>query len=81
MLKRNVFSPPLKASTDCGALRWSGRAFHSSGAAEQKARSPMVLRLVFLPFSELEFPERSERVERVEVGGSMSSFRQDGALP
>ena len=75
MLKINVFSPPLKASTDCAALKWAGRAFHSSGATEQKARSPIVFRLVFMVLSELEVAERRERVERVESGGPMSSFK------
>ena len=32
----------LKRAVVCGALRWSGRAFHSLGAAAEKARSPMV---------------------------------------
>ncbi len=37
-LKRWVFKLRLKASVVCGALRWSGRAFHSLGAAEVKTR-------------------------------------------
>ena len=45
-VKRCVLRCVLKDSTVCGALRWSGRAFHSLGAAEQKARMPMVLRWV-----------------------------------
>ena len=46
LVKRCVLSPFLKVSTDCGALRWLGRVFHSRGAAEQNARSPMVQSLV-----------------------------------
>ena len=45
-LNRNVFSPALKESSVCVALRWSGRLFHKRGAAEQKALSPMVRSLV-----------------------------------
>src|SRR4029434_6505642 len=37
-LNKNVFSPVLKESSVCVALRWSGRLFHRRGAAEQKAR-------------------------------------------
>lgn len=42
ILKRWVFRFGLKAPMAWEALRWSGREFHSLGAAELKARSPMV---------------------------------------
>ena len=45
-LNKYVFRSCLKTSVVCGALRWSGRAFHSLGAAAEKARSPMVRSLV-----------------------------------
>ena len=45
-LNKNAFRPDLKESSVCVALRWSGRLFHKRGAAEQKARSPMVQSLV-----------------------------------
>lgn len=45
-IKREVFRLRLKESTACGALKWSGSAFHSREADEQKAQSPMVRSLV-----------------------------------
>ena len=77
-MKRWVLRPLLKESADCGALRCGGRAFHSSGAIEQKARSPMVRNLVFTGLRRLVFEERRLRVEGCRES---SSFRQEGALP
>ena len=45
-MNKKVFRPVLKESSVCVALRWSGRLFHKRGAAEQKARSPIVRSLV-----------------------------------
>ena len=71
-LNKNVFSPVLKESSVCVALRWSGRLFHKRGAAEQKARSPMVLSLVLeMRRSELFADLRVQ----VEVLGVISSCR------
>src|SRR4029434_4507824 len=71
-LKKNVFSPVLKESSACVALRWSGRLFHKRGAAEQKARSPMVQSFVL-------GTRRSELFEdlrvQVEVRGVIHSCR------
>ena len=62
----------------CGALRWSGRAFHSLGAAEQKARSPMVRSLVLGALRVCEAADRRVRVGGWEV---RSSLRYWGACP
>ncbi len=71
LLKRWVLRPHLKASTDCGVLRWSGRAFHRLGAAEQKARSPIVRSLVLGVSGDV----LKQRRVRVEHCGERSSLR------
>lgn len=78
LLKRWVIRPCLKASTGCGVLMWSGRAFHSLGAAEQKARSPIALFFVLGGFSRY---VEVDRWVRVEVCGVRSCLRYGGTSP
>ena len=71
-MNKKVFRPVLKQSSVCVALKWSGRLFHSRGAAAAKARSPMVRSLVFgICRDRLLLDLRG----RVDVWGVMSSCR------
>ncbi|XP_010782828.1 aldose reductase-like [Notothenia coriiceps] len=53
----------IYTSTVCGALMCSGRAFHSLGATEQKAQSPIVRSLFLGGLRRLAFLEREVRKE------------------
>jgi len=68
----------LKASAVCGALKWSGRVFHSLGSAEEKARSPMVQSVVLGTWRVVLVAER--RVHE-EIWGVRNSLRYWGACP
>ena len=66
--KRYVLRFSLKTTVVCGAFRWSGRAFHSLGAAAEKADSPWSLVLGGLRVC-ADAERREREVDRVDVGG------------
>lgn len=77
MTKRR-FSLFLKASTVCGALRRSGRAFRRRGVAEQNAQSPKVPSLVLGGLSRFPLLEHGFRDRVLDV---RSSLREVGTFP